>query len=130
MRSRFLAFSLLLAVPLAGSALAQSGSSQGTTITPKAAEKARTSTQLTSVDCRKSPDKIKACGEAWLRECVRDWDRATHMTKQEFTRTCQRVVSERVKALSKEAKATAKVPPAKATPVKAKATPAQVKAKE
>ena len=32
-----------------------------------------------------------------LAQCLRDWDRATHMTRQEWNRTCRRVVSARSK---------------------------------
>jgi hypothetical protein len=31
----------------------------------------------------------------WLKTCLGDWDRATHMTKQEWRKTCERVASER-----------------------------------
>jgi hypothetical protein len=31
----------------------------------------------------------------WLKTCLGDWDRATHMTKQEWRTTCERVASER-----------------------------------
>jgi hypothetical protein len=31
----------------------------------------------------------------WLKTCLGDWDRATHMTKQEWRATCERVASER-----------------------------------
>lgn len=34
---------------------------------------------------------------AYLAECMGDWDLATHMTKQEWARTCRRVVDNRVK---------------------------------
>jgi len=30
-----------------------------------------------------------------LAQCLRDWDAATHMTRQEWARTCRRVVSDR-----------------------------------
>ncbi len=32
-----------------------------------------------------------------LAQCLRDWDAATHMTRQEWARTCRRVVSNRAK---------------------------------
>src|SRR5215468_838133 len=35
-----------------------------------------------------------------LAQCLRDWDAATHMTRQEWARTCRRVVSNRVKFMS------------------------------
>lgn len=30
-----------------------------------------------------------------LTQCLRDWDAATHMTRQQWARTCRRVVSDR-----------------------------------
>src|SRR5262245_42847878 len=32
-----------------------------------------------------------------LEQCLRDWDSGTHMTRQEWARTCRRVVSNRTK---------------------------------
>jgi hypothetical protein len=32
-----------------------------------------------------------------LAQCLRDWDAATHMTRQEWARTCRRVVGNRAK---------------------------------
>jgi hypothetical protein len=47
------------------------------------------------------PDAKKADSSAdYLAQCLRDWDAATHMTRQEWARTCRRVVSNRVKFLS------------------------------
>ena len=42
-------------------------------------------------------DEAKAAGIAWFEQCMRDWDAATHMTKQEWQRTCRRVATERAK---------------------------------
>src|SRR5262245_22189689 len=50
-------------------------------------------------DCRGTGDEIRACGEAWFKDCVKDWDKGTHMSKQDYARTCRRVVDNRVKAL-------------------------------
>ena len=44
-------------------------------------------------------EDIRSRGAQWLASCLNDWDRATHMTKQEWARTCQRVTRERVKFL-------------------------------
>jgi hypothetical protein len=38
-----------------------------------------------------------------LTQCLRDWDAATHMTKQEWARTCRRVVSNRAQFLRDQA---------------------------
>ena len=37
--------------------------------------------------------------KARVRECMKQWDRSTHMTKQEWGNTCRRVAAERVKYL-------------------------------
>jgi hypothetical protein len=50
-------------------------------------------------DCRGSAEEIRSCGEAWFKDCLKDWDSATHMSKQDYARTCRRVVDNRVKAL-------------------------------
>jgi hypothetical protein len=50
-------------------------------------------------DCRGTREEIRACGEAWFKDCVKDWDKGTHMSKQDYARTCRRVVETRVKAL-------------------------------
>src|SRR5262245_64896738 len=50
-------------------------------------------------DCRGTREEIRACGEAWFKDCVKDWDKGTHMSKQDYARTCRRVVENRVKAL-------------------------------
>lgn len=31
----------------------------------------------------------------WLKTCLEDWDRTTHMTKSEWRTTCQRVAADR-----------------------------------
>jgi hypothetical protein len=48
----------------------------------------------------------KMSPEAWMAEentrfaqCLKDWDAKTHMTKQEWERTCRRVTDERLKYL-------------------------------
>ena len=51
-------------------------------------------------DCRGTPESIRACGEAWFKDCLKDWDSATHMSKSDYARTCRRVVDGRVKALT------------------------------
>ena len=39
----------------------------------------------------------------WLKTCLADWDRETHMTNGEWRATCQRVAAERRKFLIEEA---------------------------
>jgi len=70
-----LASSLLLIVA-DGAAYAQSGSS------PAATPKAPTIEQRTA---------------EYYAQCMKYWDADTHMTKQEWSRTCRRVNDERVK---------------------------------
>jgi hypothetical protein len=49
------------------------------------------------VDKEPATDKaaIRKRVAEWLKTCLGDWDRATHMTKQEWRATCERVASER-----------------------------------
>jgi hypothetical protein len=51
------------------------------------------------LDCLASPDAMRGCGDAWFKDCLKDWDATTHMSKQEFRQTCKRVAKERAKAL-------------------------------
>jgi hypothetical protein len=62
----------------------------------------------------KKPDAAKEPGEATpkaavaksdadgLEQCLRDWDRGTHMTRQEWARTCRRVATNRAKFLREQ----------------------------
>jgi hypothetical protein len=43
-------------------------------------------------------------GAQYLDQCLGDWEPATHMTKQEWRRTCERVARERLKFLVEQAK--------------------------
>jgi len=46
----------------------------------------------------KSAEEIRQINErvtAWLKTCLTDWDAGTHMTKQEWNATCNRVAMER-----------------------------------
>jgi hypothetical protein len=38
----------------------------------------------------------------YLAQCLRDWDAGTHMTRQEWARTCRRVANNRTKFLSEQ----------------------------
>ena len=53
----------------------------------------------TAVPKRQTIEEMRTQGASWREECMKDWDAATHMSKQEWARTCQRVVDERVKWL-------------------------------
>jgi hypothetical protein len=37
-----------------------------------------------------------------LEQCLRDWDRGTHMTRQEWARTCRRVSANRSKFMREQ----------------------------
>jgi hypothetical protein len=37
-----------------------------------------------------------------FKQCLENWDAATHMTKREWERTCRRVVDARVKFLAEQ----------------------------
>ena len=47
--------------------------------------------------------EIQAQAIEWHAQCLRDWDRQTHMTKKEWLRTCQRLVDNRVQWLKDSA---------------------------
>ena len=49
-------------------------------------------------------EQIKERGRGWFRQCIQDWDAATHMTKAEWERTCRRVAIERTKFLIEQSK--------------------------
>jgi hypothetical protein len=51
-----------------------------------------------------SPDEILKRGAEYLEQCMKDWDAATHMSQQDWRRTCQRVSQDRVKFLLDQAK--------------------------
>jgi hypothetical protein len=67
---------------------------------PKAAKKqpsANTGQPVTD-----SPANIRRTIDTQFKQCVDDWDAATHMTKKEWERTCRRVVDARVKFLAEQ----------------------------
>jgi hypothetical protein len=39
--------------------------------------------------------QLKRLVEAWLKTCLEDWDQATHMSKDQWKDTCQRLAAER-----------------------------------
>ena len=43
-----------------------------------------------------SPAEIRERGAQYLADCVNDWDKGTHMSKRDWTRTCRRVVQRRI----------------------------------
>ena len=46
-----------------------------------------------------SEEEIREKTAYWHDECIRDWDRQTHMSKKEWGETCKRIVADRVKWL-------------------------------
>ena len=54
----------------------------------------------------------------WLKTCLRDWDKETHMSKGEWRSTCQRVSAERRKFLIEEAEKGVSFDPMDRTPRK------------
>jgi hypothetical protein len=51
---------------------------------------------------KKAEKKQSERGPEYLAQCLKDWDRGTHMTRQEWARTCRRVVSNRVRFLREQ----------------------------
>ena len=43
-----------------------------------------------------SPAEIRERGAQYLADCIEDWDKGTHMSKKDWTRTCRRVVQRRI----------------------------------
>ena len=54
----------------------------------------------------------------WLKTCLSDWDKETHMSKGEWRSTCQRVSAERRKFLIEEAEKGVSFDPMDKTPRK------------
>jgi hypothetical protein len=44
-----------------------------------------------------SPAEIQRTSDEYFKQCMQDWDSATHMTKKDWERTCRRVVDGRMK---------------------------------
>ena len=89
MRRLLIAISLLWGVA-DGVALAQS------TVNPKPEAPGKDDTEST-VQQRKRSDE-------YFAQCVRDWEVATHMSKQDWAKTCRRVVDRRVKFMQEHTK--------------------------
>jgi len=51
-----------------------------------------------------SDSEIQKLGAQYLTDCIQDWDRGTHMSKQDWTRTCRRVVQRRMDYLRQQEK--------------------------
>jgi len=46
---------------------------------------------------RMSPAEIRKMSDTYFKQCMNDWDAATHMTKKDWQRTCRRIADERAK---------------------------------
>jgi hypothetical protein len=93
MRTLLVVGSVLLA-PASGAALGQPAPSTGTGAAPSASPTSNAS----------SPQEIQKLGAQYLTDCVNDWDRGTHMSKQDWARTCRRVVQRRIDYLRQQEK--------------------------
>ena len=89
MRRLLIAISLLWGVA-DGVALAQS------TITPKPVAPGKGDTE--------SPAQLRKRSDEHFAQCMRDWEVATHMSKQDWAKTCRRVVDGRVKFMQEHMK--------------------------
>jgi len=47
-----------------------------------------------------SPQQARDERGEWLKTCLNDWDKSTHMSSREWRATCERVASDREKYLS------------------------------
>jgi len=79
----------------AGPAFAQPSKREGAASTPTAVP-----------DAQLSPAEIKDRGAQYLTDCVNDWDKGTHMSKKDWTRTCRRVVQRRIDFMLQQQKPT------------------------
>ncbi len=87
------------APPAGAGAAAKAGTGKGD---PAKAGAANSEAAKKKADTAK-PDAPKAEIDH-LAQCLRDWDRGTHMSRQEWSRTCRRIVSARNKASNQPAK--------------------------
>jgi hypothetical protein len=57
-----------------------------------------------NTDSAQNSDAAASGGRSadYLAQCLRDWDAGTHMTRQQWARTCRRVANNRVKYLSEQ----------------------------
>jgi hypothetical protein len=78
-----------------GAAVAQPSKREGAASTPTAVP-----------DAQLSPAEIKERGAQYLTDCVNDWDKGTHMSKKDWTRTCRRVVQRRLDFMLQQGKET------------------------
>jgi hypothetical protein len=73
--------------------------SQGATTPPVPRSPKTEATKKATAASGAEAAKTGDVGGDYLAQCLRDWDAATHMTKQEWARTCRRVAENRRKFL-------------------------------
>ena len=61
------------------------------------AEKPKPPSAESQPKARKSPAEVRKAAEEQYKQCLKDWEAATHMTKQEWQRTCRRLADNRAK---------------------------------
>jgi hypothetical protein len=75
---------------------------------PGAKDAAKKPDTTAKPDASKKPDAAAAKAAAAkqdadsLEQCLNDWDKATHMTRAEWARTCRRVVTNRARFLREQ----------------------------
>ena len=68
----------------------------GTAQTQPAPATGAASQASSSPEAPLSAAEIKQRSAQYLTDCISDWDKGTHMSKQDWTRTCRRVVQRRI----------------------------------
>ena len=77
----------------AGAALAQTSTPPAASAAPKAAVPAKPNSPATTPASPRDKEAARKVAKENIAECMRLWDSATHMTKQEWARTCERIQS-------------------------------------
>ena len=49
----------------------------------------------TKPNAKMTPAEMRQLSDEYFKQCMQDWDAATHMTKQDWQRTCRRVADNR-----------------------------------
>ena len=55
-------------------------------------------------DDTESATQLRKRSDEYFAQCMRDWEVATHMSKQDWAKTCRRVVDRRVKFMLEHTK--------------------------
>lgn len=55
-----------------------------------------------SSKAQRSPAEMRKLSDAFFKQCLNDWDAGTHMSKQQWQRTCRRLADNRVKFMVEE----------------------------